>query len=970
MQRNALSAASGARGGAFLLAAMGLVLAGCDTFLTPGFAPPIPRAQVTEVSGPPSATSAYYPPGTDAASQQGLSVEQRKSTPSSRGSSSSSGDFDYRSSNTTLPSGNTTRPSGNTTLPLRRRGGRSGNTTLPSGNTTLPSGSSSNSSGSSSDSSGGSSNSSGNTTLPSGRIREPSGRDTDPRLPRTRFERGNTTFPQGAARNDDAASRVASGLGSGTAANQSANRPAAVTVAKERRILAQRRETDASGEVTTAVRALANDPLDWPYWRGPHCDGISPETGLADTFDPAGGEGSNVSWKRDDLGTRSTPIVMHGKLYTLARYKPGTDVEGERVICLDAATGDTIWETHFNVWLSDVPDIRVGWSSVVGDPTTGRIYAQGVCGNFVCLDGDTGDVVWSVPMHERFGLLSTFGGRTNFPILCDDLVIASGIVIGWGEMARPVHAFVGFDKSTGEVVWYRGTRVLPYDTSYSAPSIKVLAGQKALVVGSGDGAVWALQPRTGEEIWHFDFSRRGLNVPPLVVGNTVYAGHSEENIVGVALGAVVAIDGTGRGNITPSGALWRVPGLMMGKTAPAMVDDMLFCLEDSAKLHVVDAKTGEPIGRQLGLGTMMRASPLYADGKLFVIEANGRWYVIEPDMRAGARIVSRGRFPGEECSASPICSHGRLYLTTSGGIYCIEDKSKKPSFELPPDEPTESPVEDDPKVAHVQVVPADVLMKPGESVQFHVRLYNSKGQFLRESPAAFSVDGPGTISDEGLFEAPADAQHVAAIITANVDGVKNRARIRIVPPLPWHFDFEGLTDLPITWVGARYRHVIRAEDGNNVAVKITTIPKGTRSRCWFGHSNLHDYTITADVRGAITDGKMPDIGLIAQGYGIDMQGASQKLQIRSWVANPVRREKTVDFAWKADVWYTLKFRASVEDGKAVLKGKVWPRDAVEPDDWTVELVDDAPNVQGSPGLYGNAKDAEITLDNIAVAPND
>ena len=746
--------------------------------------------------------------------------------------------------------------------------------------------------------------------------------------------------------------------------------PAAIAVATEQRILAQRRGTDASGEGETAVNARAIDPLDWPYWRGPRGDGTSPETGLADTFDPEGGEGSNVTWKRADLGTRSTPIVMNGKLYTLARNKPESPDEGEKVVCLDAATGDTIWETPFNVWLSDVPDIRIGWSSVVGDPATGRVYAQGVCGNFLCLDGETGDVIWSVPLHERFGLLSTFGGRTNFPIMCDDLVITSGVIIGWGEMARPVHAYLALDKNNGEVVWFNGTRPFPDDTTYSAPTIKVLAGQKAMVFGAGDGQVWAFQPRTGVPIWHFDLSRRGLNVSPLVVGDTIYTGQSEENTSGTAMGSVVAIDGTGRGNITGSGAKWLREAVMMGKTSPALIGDRLFCLEDSAKLQVLDATTGEPIGRRIGLGTMMRSSPLQADGKLYVTEANGRWYVIKPDMRQGARIVSRGTFPGEECNASPICSHGRLYLTTSGGIYCIEDASKTPSFELPPEEPAEPPVEDDPKVAHVQVVPAEVLMKPGESVQFRVRLFNSKGQFLRESPAEFSVDGPGTISDDGLFEASADASHVAAYVTATVNGMGNRARIRIVPPLPWQFDFEGLDDLPITWVGARYRHVIREVDGNNVAVKITTIPKGTRSRCWFGHFDLSDYTMTADVRGAITDGKMPDIGLICQGYALDMQGANQKLQIRSWVANPVRRERTIDFAWKPDVWYTLKFRAAVSDGKAVLQGKVWPKDEAEPDAWTIELVDTAPNLQGSPGLYGNAKDAEIFLDNIAVVPND
>jgi len=194
------------------------------------------------------------------------------------------------------------------------------------------------------------------------------------------------------------------------------------------------------------------------------------------------------------------------------------------------------------------------------------------------------------------------------------------------------------------------------------------------------------------------------------------------------------------------------------------------------------------------------------------------------------------------------------------------------------------------------------------------------------------------------------------------------ARVRTVPPLPWKFTFDKLDDLPVTWVGARYRHIIREIDGSKAVVKITTIPKGTRSRCWFGHPELHDYTIQADIKGAITNNKMPDIGLIAQGYTFDMKGAVQKLQIRSWVPQ-LRMAKTIDFPWKADTWYTMKFRASLEEGKAVLRGKVWPKAQAEPKEWMIEATDETPNLQGSPGLFGNAKDAELYLDNITVTPN-
>ncbi len=65
----------------------------------------------------------------------------------------------------------------------------------------------------------------------------------------------------------------------------------------------------------------------------------------------------------------------------------------------------------------------------------------------------------------------------------------------------------------------------------------------------------------------------------------------------------------------------------------------------------------------------------------------------------------------------------------------------------------------------------------------------------------------------------------------------------------------------------------------------------------------------------------------------------------------------------------MKLQASTSGEKAVLKGKVWPRGEKEPDKWTIEGVDELGNLRGSPGLFGNANDSEIWIDNIKVTPN-
>jgi len=710
------------------------------------------------------------------------------------------------------------------------------------------------------------------------------------------------------------------------------------------------------------------DPLDWPNWRGPEQNSISRETGLIDSWDYNDKENGNVLWKNTELAGISSPIVLGGKLYTIVRDQPDTPLELEKVVCVDAVTGKKIWENKFYVFLSDVPGERVGWSSCVADPKTGRIYALGVCGYFQCLDGDTGQTIWSRSLSEEFGLLSTYGGRTNVPVIHGDKVIISAVTTNWGDLARPAHRFMAFDKGTGEMIWFNGTKLAPEDTTYSTPTVTPLAGQAALVFGSGDGGVWAFQPRTGKPIWSFLLSRRGINVSPVVENDKVVIAHGEENVGLPGMGAIVEIDGRGKGDITKTGELWRAAG-MDGKSSPLLVDGRVYSLDDGGKMYIVDAKTGEEVCKPAKLiGTIVRSSPVYADGKIYICSTSA-WHVFQPNAK-GVKLTHKLRLEDvDEVSGSPAISHGRIYLPTGGGMYCLGKSDAKPAAEPQPAPAVESPAADDATPAQVQIVPCDALVKPGETCQLRARLYNARGQFLKETPAKYSLTGSGEIDDTGKYVAAKGTNHSATIVTAKVGELAGQARIRNVPPLPWKFDFSD-GQVPITWIGARYRHVPRDVDGEKLIVKVTTIPKGTRSQSWMGPTDLHDYTIQADFQGAITNNKLPDMGLIAQRYTLDLMGASQKLQVRSWTSQiGTRFSKTIDFPWEAGKWYTMKFQASTEGTKAVLKGKVWPRGEKEPTDWTLQASDALGNLRGSPGMFGNANDSEIMIDNIEVTPN-
>lgn len=828
-------------------------------------------------------------------------------------------------------------------------------------------------------------------------------------------------------------------------------------------------------------------PMDWPYWRGPEMNGISREKGIVAEWTQNRGSrpGKNVVWFNPELAGRSTPIVMNGRLYCIVRDQPGTPREGEKVVCVEAATGKKLWQNRWNVFLSDVPDTRVGWSSVVGDPHTGDVFALGVCGYFQCIDGKTGKTKWAHSLSEEYGLLSTYGGRTNFPIIHGDLVIISAIIIGWGEMAKPAHRFIAFDKRNGQPVWFEGTRLLPFDTTYSAPSITVINGESQLIFASGDGDLHGFQPQTGRKIWNYHVSpKRGVNTAPLVVGNMVFCGHAEENVGENTMGALFAVDASKRGLLTKAngGEVWRHNQWFVGKASPLYVNGYLYAVENGGSLRVVEAKTGRLIETKK-LGGPGFSSPLYADGKIFVCTSNGRWWTFAPQKDGRLKVLYRARLRSTEVYGSPIVSHGRLYIPTTTGMYCVGDKNVKPTADPRPAFPRETPVQADQKPAQVQVVPVESLLIPGQHQGHQVRLYNSKGQFLRLADPAevkFSLDGPGKITPEGEYQTDKTAGHYAVHVTAEVNGLKGRARLRVVPELPWSFNFDN-GEIPVTWVGARYRHIpldfdlysklkdqlnnlpaarlyiylqsnfinglpgskpgalvynqksprrtfdgllrylsldtkvkslkeaqsalnplldaLRAEKfiggydwsessgtgiqlvvkqgsrkkmGNGVMVKITTIPKGQRSQGWMGPTHFANYTIQADVYGeqrqTLSGIKLPDIGLSAQRYALVLKGTQQELEIRTWHPQ-LRMAKQAPFAWKPYTWYTLKLQASVENGKAVLRGKCWRRGTPEPKEWMITAEDATPNLNGAPGLFGDAVHSELFYDNLKVYPN-
>ena len=730
----------------------------------------------------------------------------------------------------------------------------------------------------------------------------------------------------------------------------------------------RRVESRVATVLAVALAATLASPLaqasEWTSWRGPDQNGYSSATGLIDTWSP---EGENLIWRRD-FTARSTPVVMDGRVYVNGRAGTGIDQQAV-VAAFDAETGEPIWENRYNLYLTTVAMNRVGWASLTGDPETGYIYAQLVSGLFLCLDRD-GKVVWSRSLKEEHGRFEGYGGRTASAVIDEDQVILNMINGSWGNQGPPRHRYYAFDKQSGAVRWMSTPGGNVYDrNTQSVPVVAVINGQRLLIGGNADGHIYAIQARTGRKVWEFELSKRGINVSP-VVDDTgrVFISHSEENIDEATLGRFVAIDGTGSGDLTSSGELWRWNRKKAGFPSPALHEGRVYVVSNQGNLAAVDAATGD-VHWELSIGTVGKASPVWADGKLYAPETNGHFAIVKPG-EDSAEILARHelRMPDgrryAEFYGSAAIAYGRIYFTTEEGLYCLGDKDA--AFEVtssyPPGLGDEGTAEG--PAATLLVIPAEVTANPGETHDFEVQAFDAQGRSLGPVEAMWSIAGLDAELDGSSLRIAADSGFAAGALVAESGGLEAEARVRVFPPLPWREDFSG--GKRGLWIGGG-RYDVTEENGDSILIKPVAERGLLRSPLLIGPPSMGNYTIQADVRLTQKGRRKADAGLINSGYILDLLGIHQRLQIRSWSAQ-LRVENTVDVEAEMDRWYTMKLQVESDDAEARIRGKVWPRGTDEPADWTVTATDPHPIRNGSPGLLGYSPSV-VSYDNVLIEPN-
>ena len=737
--------------------------------------------------------------------------------------------------------------------------------------------------------------------------------------------------------------------------------------------------TLALGACWLALAACGAHPAlagDWTHWRGPEQNGVSRELNLVDDWNPETRE--NVLWE-SPIGGRATPIVLDGKVYLNCRTThdvndPETKIHAqEQVVCWDAATGDVLWRDVFNVFQTDIPAPRVGWASMAGDAETGSVYVHTVSGLFICYDAVSGERKWEYSLKEEYGIVSGYGGRTQTPIVDEDRVIVSFMAKNWGPetgMPPPRQRFYAFDKDSGDLLWTSAPGGAPKDTNYSVPLIAVIDGVRQLIAGNSDGGAYGINARTGEKLWGFRMSARGLNASPVVDGHLVYISHGEDNIDSPEFGRVQCIDARGRGDLTETHSVWRQDGVKAGYTGLLVKDGILYVVADTGVMFAYDSATGDPLW-QHNLGTVGKGSPVWADGKIYVMEVNANIHVLKPS-REGCETISHVELAAgdgqglDEIYASPAISDGRIFLVTRDRTICLANSSAEVASDPVPSLAQEHAPAGPAVLAHL--IPQEVCVSPGDEVDYRLRLYDANGRFLEEvAPTLALGEGLSQVEVAGAhLHAPALDGDEAGLVVARHGDLEATARVRAFPDLPWSWDFAGLTgrQAPPGWINAMVTMQPRELEGE--AVMYSSVPFGKRPSRYvtFGPAEMSGYTIQADVLLKEQRRRLSSVGVTCQRYNLILKGNTGKLSIQSWPPH-LRMAKEISFFADPDVWYTMKLRVDLHSDGAHVLGKIWPRGESEPAEWTIEAVDPHPNETGSPGVYYYEM-AESYVDNVHV----
>ncbi|HEV3344378.1 MAG TPA: PQQ-binding-like beta-propeller repeat protein, partial [Pirellulales bacterium] len=418
-----------------------------------------------------------------------------------------------------------------------------------------------------------------------------------------------------------------------------------------------------------ALQAAAQQPLqlepgDWPEFRGPNRAGELPDVRL-DTDWLA--RPPKLVWKRRIGPAWSSVISVGDRLFTQEQLG-----EQEAVICLDAATGQTLWSHQDRARHEDVQ----GGAGPRATPTfsEGRIFTLGATGILNCLDAETGEVRWTRDIAADADTKGPFWGFSSSPLVVGDLVIVFACA-DFAEMDEK-KLLRAYRSDSGDSAWSASAGRI----SYSSAQLATVDGETQLLFVS-DAGLFAFDPTSGTELWERPTPPGNPGVPrtaqPRVVGPTKILADAGFDVGTVLLDVSRSTDS--KTADAPEGGSWSVTQRWVSRQLKPSFNDFVTsgdCIYgfDGGVFSCIDLETGRRRWKKGHYGSgqvlLLGDEPL-----LMVVGEEGEVVLVAANPKQHQELARFQAIEGKTWN-HPTIAHGRLYVRNSQEIACYDLQPK------------------------------------------------------------------------------------------------------------------------------------------------------------------------------------------------------------------------------------------------------------------------------------------------------
>jgi outer membrane protein assembly factor BamB len=419
----------------------------------------------------------------------------------------------------------------------------------------------------------------------------------------------------------------------------------------EQEYLAELARTGQPAAPAVPRRELRLGPGDWPGFRGPNRDGTVRGVRIATDWSAAPPQ---LVWRRR-IGTAWSSVVVVGdRLFTQEQLG-----DREAVVCLDAATGRTLWSHRDAARHQDVQ----GGAGPRATPTFahGRIFALGATGILNCLDAATGDRQWSRDLADDAETKTPMWGFSSSPLVVGKRVV----VFAGGDGDKTLLAY---DADSGEPGWSAAAGKVSYSSAHLAR-----VGGEAQLLFVSDRGLSGFEPSSGKLLWEYATPAGNPGVPRAVQPRAVGPD-------GILFDAGPDL-GTALVRVAHPDRSWVPEERWLSRQLKPSFNDFVVHRGsiygfDGRKLTCVDLQTGERRwkGGRYGSGQVL----LLADQPLLVVVTDVGEVVLVAANPNGRQEL--GRFQAVEGKTwnHPAIAHGRLYVRNAREIACYELRSEGP----------------------------------------------------------------------------------------------------------------------------------------------------------------------------------------------------------------------------------------------------------------------------------------------------